>query len=422
MTSSGLLSAMQFGSERNRSSKELGKFGMGLKTAAFSQGRSLTVVSKKGGQTSACRWTTKTIASGWKCEILDSQKAGTWITGIHQPFSLNGSGTLVVIDELDHIRAGSKGLEATLQTLQKKLSVHLGLTFHRFLDSGIRLYIDASPLNGVDTGFSVSVDSLNPFSYPISGDKNYPLAFSVKIHDLPSLECTAHIWPPNQNTSGYLLSGGNVVRRQGFYFYRNERLIQAGGWNGWKENDSEHHLSLARVAVELPPQFDAEFRLNVQKSGLDVPETFRTALSEDSSPMGRYVKRAEEVYRKTHTLEYGFVPVPGRGFGGAIRRRSASYLAGVKAPKHEINVLWNNLEPDQFFSIDRLAGNIVLNAKYRGSILSGSRASLNDAPLVKILIFLVLRDDLLRERESKRFTARLDEINELIMLAIREVE
>jgi hypothetical protein len=420
MSSSEMLKAMQFGSERRRGYKELGKFGMGLKTAAFSQGRSLTVVSRKDGLTSACRWTTRSIALGWRCEILDPEKAETWIAAIRQPFSLPEGGTLVVIDELDHIRAGAKGLESTLQSLQRRLNVHLGLIFHRFLDERFKLYVDASPIDGADTGFNVAVESLNPFGYPLSGDKKYPMEFLVKMQDLPSLQCTAHIWPPNQNTSGYSLGGGNLVKRQGFYFYRNSRLIQAGGWNGWRE--SEHHLSLARVAVELPPSFDTEFRLNVQKSGLDVPETFKTALSENSCPMARYVRRAEEVYRKTNTVEYSFVPVPGRGFAGGIRRRSASYLAGVKVPKEEINVLWSDLEREQFFSIDRVARNIVLNARYRGSILAGARASLNDAPLVKILIFLVLRDDLLRERESKRSNTRLGELNELIMLAIREVE
>jgi hypothetical protein len=57
---------------------------------------------------------------------------------------------------------------------------------------------------------------------------------------------------------------------------------------------------------------------------------------------------------------------------------------------------------------------------YRHVLLKGTSASLNDAPTIKVLLFLLLRDDLLRERESKRFTARLEEINELLMLAVNE--
>lgn len=415
-----LLSAMQFGSSRERRPDALGKFGMGLKTAALSQGRSLTVVTKQSSKVTSCRWTAQSIAAGWNCEVLESKGAKTWVDDLREPFTIGDSGTLVVIDELDHALTGTRGLESTLQRLQKKLIVHLGLVFHRFIDSGINLYVDAASIDGGLSGFSILVESLNPFGYPVSGDKNYPLAFSINISGLPILSCKAHIWPPNQSSSGYSLSSTNIASRQGFYFYRNSRLIQAGGWNGWRESDSDHHLSLARVEVELPSEFDAEFRLNVQKSALDVPDAFRLALNATRSPMALYVKRADDIYRKKIDIDQNFIPVPGRGFGVAVRRRASTYLAGQKSPKIEINILWSKLPQDRFFQINRTAANVVLNSLYRQDILRGASASLNDAPIIKILLFLLLRDDLLRERESKRYTARLEEINELLMLAVNE--
>lgn len=420
MNRAQLLSAMQFGSARDRSGNDLGKFGMGLKTATFSQGRSLTVISRQNDRVSACRWTTQTIAAGWNCELLDPMQASGLMDEIRQPFMIGRTGTMIVIDHLDHLRAGMIGLEGTLQKLQKKLSVHIGLTFHRFLSDSFAVYIDASRMDGTGAGFSVPVDGLDPFDYPVTGEKNFPLDFSLKMDGLPSLECQAHIWPANQTVPGYILSGGNIAKRQGFYFYRNNRLIQAGGWNGWRENDGDHHLSLARIGVDLPPAFDTEFRLNVQKSALDVPESFRNALNSASSPMKRFLRRAEEVYRKKTEADEEFIPVPGRGFGSAVRNKGGAYLAARTAPRHPINVIWDILDEGCFFAIDREAGNIVLNALYRKDVLSGQPASLNDAPVVKILLFLLLRDDLLRERESKRFMARLDEINELLMLAVQE--
>lgn len=420
MTKQELLAAMQFGSARKRGPDSLGKFGMGLKTAALSQGRSLTVVSRKRSRVSSCRWTSQSIASGWNCEVLDPEGAELWLKDIREPFTIGESGTLVVIDGIEHVLTGSKGLEAALQKLQRKLSNHLGMVFHRFLDSGVTFYIDAAASDGSDTGFSVPVASLNPFSYPVSGDKNYPLKFSIDLRNLPPLQCTAHIWPPNQSAQGYQLGGGNVMARQGFYFYRNNRLIQAGGWNGWRANETEHHLALARVAIELPPVFDTEFRLNVQKSGLDVPEAFRTALGDTASPLPHFVRRAEDVYRKKIPVELDYIPVPGRGFAGAVRRKAASYLAGKKMPKTEINVLWEKLQADRFFEIDRTDGSIRLNNRFRSDVLHGSPSSLNDVPVVKTLLFLLLRDDLLRIRESKRFSERLEEINELLMLAAQE--
>jgi hypothetical protein len=420
MTRQELLAAMQFGSARERKSDSLGKFGMGLKTAALSQGRSLTVVSRKRSRVSSCRWTSQSIASGWNCEVLDPKGAELWLKDIRDPFTIDESGTLVAIDGIEHSLTGNKGLEAALQRLQRRLSTHLGIVFHRFLDSGVTFYIDAAASNSSDTGFSVPVTSLDPFSYPVSGDNDYPAKFSIKLRNLPPLQCAAHIWPPSQSAQGYLLGGGNVVARQGFYFYRNNRLIQAGGWNGWRANETEHHLALARVAIELPPIFDTEFRLNVQKSGLDVPEAFRTALGDTASPLLHFVKRAEDVYRKKIPVELDYIPVPGRGFAGAVRRKAASYLAGKKMPKTEINVLWEKLPADRFFEIDRTDGNIRLNTRFRSDVLHGSQSRLNDVPVVKTLLFLLLRDDLLRIRESKRFSERLEEINELLMLAAEE--
>lgn len=420
MNLDSLIAAMQFGSSRHREGMDLGKFGMGLKTAAFSQGRSLTVISRQGRTTNACRWTTKSIAEGWQCELLDPKHAALKLTGIDGPFQIKASGTLIIIDELDHLRVSDKGLEATLQKIQKTLALHLGLTFHRFLACGLQIFTDAALEEDGAGGFAVPVQPLNPFSYPKSADPQYPLEFSLDLQGLPSLRCIAHIWPANQTSPGYMLGSGNVAKRQGFYFYRNGRLIQAGGWNGWRSADTEPHLSLARVEVELAPEFDAQFRLNVQKSSVDVPEEFRIALDNRKCPVGKFVRRADEIYRKKTTVEQSYIPVPGRGFGGEIKKRAASYLAGRKLPRQEISIVWKRLPTDRFFETDRATGSIYLNASFRQDMLRGLPASLNDAPMIKTLLFLLLRDDLMRERESRQSNERLEQFNELLMLALAE--
>lgn len=417
MTEHELLAAMQFGSTRERAEHSLGKFGMGLKTAAFSQGRSLTVVTRKSGHVSCCRWTQTLIAEGWNCEMLDSRLAASWIDNIREPFAIGKSGTLVVVDEIDQALTGNRGLEAGLQRLQKKLGNHLGLVFHRFLEQQTTLWIDA--VEGSDApGFSVPVAVLNPFAYPVSGDASYPSEFTVRPGKLPALKCTAHIWPPDQTVSGFTLNSGSPVTRQGFYFYRNDRLIQAGGWNGWRDGAVDAELSLARVAIEMPAAYDTEFRLNVQKSGIEVPETFRMALA--ATPLPKIVNRAIQVYRKKKKVETEPVPVPGRGFGATVRRKATSCLAGAKAATSEVTILWDRLPDDRFFTIDRDGHVIRLNTSFRSDVLHGSSSGLNDVPVVKILLFLLLRDDLLRLRETRRFTERLDEINELLMLAATE--
>lgn len=417
MNEEELLGAMQFGSTRDRGDASLGKFGMGLKTAAFSQGRSMTVITRKNGKVSSCRWTQNQIADGWNCELLDTRKAASWLNGIGEPFSIGKHGTLVVIEEIDQSLTGTRGLEAGLQRLQKKLASHLGLVFHRFLNGQTAIWIDA--VRGSDSpGFSVPVNALDPFAYPVSGDPGFPAEFTVRPGRLPALKCTAHIWPANQTGPGFTLNGSNPSSRQGFYIYRNNRLIQAGGWNGWRDGGIDAELSLARVAIEMPPAYDTEFRLNVQKSGIEFPETLRAALA--TTPLPRAVNRAIQVYRKKRKVETDPVPVPGRGFGAAVRRKATSFLAGRKAPTSEVNIVWERLPQDRFFTIDREARIVRLNSSFRSDVLHGSQSSLNDVPVVKTLLFLLLRDDLLRLRESRQFTERLEEINELLMLAATE--
>jgi len=417
MNEEELLAAMQFGTTRERGDASLGKFGMGLKTAAFSQGRSLTVITRKNGRVSSCRWTQKLISAGWNCEVLDSRKAASWLNTIDRPFRIEKHGTLIVIEEIDQTLTGTRGLEAGLQRLQKKLAAHLGLVFHRFLGEKTTIWIDAVESNG-SAGFSVPVSALDPFAYPVSGDPKFPNEFSIRPGKLPALRCTAHIWPPNQTSSGFMLNSSNPSSRQGFYIYRNNRLIQAGGWNGWREGGIDPELSLARVAIEMPTAYDTEFRLNVQKSSIELPEAFRTALA--TTPLSGFVNRAAQVYRKKRKVEVDPVAVPGRGFGAAVRRKATSFLAGKKAPTSEVTIIWDRLPADRFFTIDREERVVRLNSGFRSDVLHGSQSSLNDVPVVKTLLFLLLRDDLLRLRESRQFTERLEEINELLMLAAAE--
>ena len=420
MSRDALISAMQFGATRTRNEVELGKFGMGLKTAAFSQGRSLTVISRKANKTNACRWTTESIEEGWQCEVLDANQASRKLDEIQGPFSIKASGTLIIIDELDHLRVSEKGLESTLQKIQKSLSVHLGLVFHRFITCGLEIFLDSAAQDDGAGGFAIPVSGLDPFSYVVPGDPNYPIEFAIQIRDLPPLRCVAHIWPANQNAPGYVLGGGNVAKRQGFYFYRNGRLIQAGGWNGWRIAESEPHMSLARVMVELRPEFDSQFRLNVQKSSVDVPEEFRSSLNDRKSPMGKFVRRSDEIYRNKSVVEETFMPVPGRGFDGKIRRRATTFLAGNKFPSKDVNVVWKRLSLDRFFEIDRATGTIYLNAIYRQDILRGQSSTLNDAPLVKTFLFLLLREELMRSRVSRQSIERIEQFNEMLMLALAE--
>ena len=78
MSQSELYNAMRFGSSHPhapRSADDLGRFGLGLKTATLSQCRILTVLCKQKGEINCCEWDMNRILSsenpGWTIRILD---------------------------------------------------------------------------------------------------------------------------------------------------------------------------------------------------------------------------------------------------------------------------------------------------------------------------------------------------------------
>ena len=69
MTSDEINDAMRYGSQSSlneRQATDLGRFGLGLKTASLSQCRCLTVISKQGRSVQARRWDLDEVYEKWK--------------------------------------------------------------------------------------------------------------------------------------------------------------------------------------------------------------------------------------------------------------------------------------------------------------------------------------------------------------------
>src|SRR5262249_6769998 len=151
-----------------------------------------------------------------------------------------------------------------LRQLQRRLQLHLGMTFHRFLEGTaitgqrLRILIDLQHDGAHEQPHRIEIVPLNPFAYPRTAHPDFPQKFCLPLGERRTVEAEACIWPANSNDECYKL-GNKAASRQGFYFYRNDRLIQAGGWNGLVQSDSEPHSSLARVRIDLPESLDALF-------------------------------------------------------------------------------------------------------------------------------------------------------------------
>ena len=410
-------SCMQFGARIRHRPEDRGKYGIGLKSASFSQARSLTVVSRKSDRVVGRRWTVESIRQGWLLEILDTKASEqlldqNWGSVVSKPH-----GTLVVWDQVDRIRPEGGSIDSTLNRIFRTLPLHLGMIFHRFLADGrLAISLDSADAKSDNQGVAYRVHPLNPFGYNRSGHPAYPKSLPIVTGGV-SMTIRCHIWPPKSSQPEYKL-GGKAAQRQGFYFYRNDRLIQAGGWNGWRDDDSEPHLSLARVDADLPTALDAVFGLSIQKSSVDVGPGFKRLL--DSARQGEwtlknYVRDADATYRNAQPSPGAPLQnVPGAGISPLLRRLAAKHLGNGNRPLRRVAIAWRQMPPTQVFMIDREPPRLLLNRRYRAAMAAVGE----DGAVVKLLAFLVLRDEFDRERVRAARAEWLEALNDLLLVAL----
>ena len=134
MSQKELYENMRIGSsnpDSKRDTNDLGRFGMGMKTAAFSLGKRLTVISKKDGILCNATWDLDQISEiGWQLIVVDDNQ-------LIIPEELNKSenGTAVIIENLDRIIDTNDLVKAKkhFYSVVRRVEKHIGLVFHRFM-------------------------------------------------------------------------------------------------------------------------------------------------------------------------------------------------------------------------------------------------------------------------------------------------
>ncbi|GGF78152.1 hypothetical protein GCM10011402_33510 [Paracoccus acridae] len=414
---------MQFAGRTDHDVGDLGTYGMGLKSASFSQAKTMTVISRQNGNVVASRWSVEAIDNDWRCEVLDPVQAGVTFNDLCLRGKTPASGTLVIWERLDRLVVSqhADALDEFLGTAMPRLEAHLGLIFHRFLESGALSISTVVRHERRPLALPRPVRPHNPFLYPNSGAPGWPKALSCEFPGLGSLTLDAHIWPAGSAADGFLLGSRKGIEFQGFYFFRNNRLIQAGGWNGAVKGNQDPELMLARVAIELPP---AGIDVNVQKSALQVTASQAQALlaaSDSEIDLEDYLEAARAAYRASRRTERssGSPPaVPGPGIAMRVRRAARKWIAGNREAE-EIGFAWGELDDGQVFDLDLSEMNIVLNRKFRYEILDGSPASSADAPLIKILLFQLYKESFARQRSSGKLRDHVNLTNSLLFEIIK---
>lgn len=292
MSEQQLVAAMRPGScnpLEDRSPKDLGRFGLGLKTASFSQCRWLSVHTKLAGGAAATRcWNLDYIGECNEWRLLREAPDGSapHLTGLDS----TASGTIVLWQKLDRLVDSSSPDDLNAQdhfyAAADEVKRHLAMTFHDHLSGrgAIKLSINGHPVSPWD-----------PF---LNGhDATQRLPQEAFTHRGCAVKVTPFVLPHHtrlgdaewKDTGGP--RGWNA--QQGFYIYRNRRLIVAGDWLGMGFGKEEHY-KLARIRIDLTNEADADWHLDVKKSSARPPAMLREALRR-TAQLTR--KTASEVYR-----------------------------------------------------------------------------------------------------------------------------
>jgi hypothetical protein len=418
-----LKEAMRFGADVTKEIQRLGKFGLGLKLASLSQAREVRVISILDGCAAGRAWTEQGIARSFTSTIFDVDECNGLLAQVVPEHRAAPSGTLVWWSRLYRV-GHHRNAEEHAQKLMRRLETHLSLAFHRFLSGRprrVKIALDIFDQKSQKSGLPIELDSLDPFGYDRSAKDEFPATMFLEgeYHDRISIR--AHIWPPNSVAPEYKLPGG-ANSRQGFYFYRHDRLIQGGGWNGLRE--VEPHSSLARLEIDIAADFDIEVSLDVKKVEIHLPPDLMTAIQKAKTPSGidfkRYLSLANEAYRRRSATHSELPLIPSLGLPSGLTEFLHRELRLKSTTKHhDLKIKWKILEKSEFFDIDRDAGHLYINRLYRKRLLHGLPGSGADLPVLKCLLFLVLENALGSERMGSKIRERLEQVNRILVRAVR---
>jgi len=275
MNASEIETAMRYGSQNpndRRAATDLGRFGLGLKTASLSQCRTLTVVSKQGEHMEARRWDIDHVIEehDWSLLVLDTDEEFNAIPRIDELRKYK-SGTLVVWQNLDRLKVGEIDFSRSMSKKMDDVRSHLSLVFHRYIcgESGLkRIQINMN---------NIPIEPADPF---LAKRNTKVMSDEVLNIEGSKVVVCPYILPHISNLSAEEISalGGKegLRKRQGFYVYRNKRLLV---WGTWFRMIPQAELSkLARVQVDIPNELDSLWTLDIKKSTAMPPEEVRNNL------------------------------------------------------------------------------------------------------------------------------------------------
>ena len=286
MEKNELEEAMRLGSKSPtevRDEDDLGRFGLGLKSASLSQCRDFVVISKKNEKLSAFSWDLDHVIETNSWSILELDDSDIEKLPNVELFNGVDNGTYVLLRKFDKIEAITSDLSKTLTEKINITREHLALVFHRYIDEGLEIYVN-----------NYKIEALDPFLTKHKGT-SIKRTQKIMIRD-SSITVKPYILPHinRLNDEDLKKVGGkeDLKKNQGFYIYRNKRLIIWGTW--FRLFRQEELGKLARVMVEIPNSLDDVWEIDVKKSTANIPDIIKKRLY---SCVDEAIFTSKEIYK-----------------------------------------------------------------------------------------------------------------------------
>jgi hypothetical protein len=324
---------MRYGSDRREEKGSLGKFGLGLKTASTAFCRCLSLVSRVENDDTVrkVQWDLDHIAQTNKWYLKKLEPSIDEI-GLLKSTALNGAGTLVVWEKTDRFLRSytTKGqAKNALTRFINSLEFHISMTYQRFLDEKdirartINITLNEKPVSAWDP-YCVNEDDT---------EKLYQETIGVEMEEGKNssfLICAYMIPRREAFSSTEALRNARLSNDyQGFYVYRENRLIHFGDWFGMFSK--EPHGSLLRVEFSFDHTLDDAFNVDIKKSRISLNEYIYDYLKDQVMPAPR--RAADERYRKGSVKQVG---VKGKDAHASSNQNIDEKAADVEESKIEI--------------------------------------------------------------------------------------
>lgn len=330
MTNQDLLQSMAIGSSdplNSRSIHDLGRFGMGMKTASFSLGKKMTVLTKNSDTINNACWDLDYVRDKDRWEIQVEDSLNPLILELSGKLSGYNNGTVICISKIDKVISSDNAQEKKkFYKMIDNVKKHLSLVFHRFMEAGKISII----VNGV------SLIPWNPF-IP-SNNARQELEPEEVVENGHKVVIHPYVLPHKTkfaNDDEVTAAGGykGWLQHQGFYVYRNERLIIYGTWFGLFKK--EISFNLARIQLDIYSDSDFDWQIDIKKS-----KAFPPAYTYDIIRLAaeKATKQSVKVYnsRGTYSDRKGNANAPQLSYVWEQRKDSRGSYSFVLNKKHTL--------------------------------------------------------------------------------------